>query len=454
MSILFSIIAFIVALTILISFHEFGHFWVARKMGVKVLRFSVGFGKPLWIWRDKYQTEFAFSRIPLGGYVKMLDEAEGEVPEDQLQYAFNRKSLWQRIAIVCAGPVFNIIFAILAFWLVFSIGVKSIAPVIGNVKPDSPAQQAGLVAHQEILAIDNHPTYSWRDIQLELLRHAGRSKPLAVTVKKRDERIQQTKQIDISSLRINSQQPLLLQRVGITPYIPSIPAVIAHTEANYPAVQAGLKPGDKIIAVDGKPLKDWNALRQLLQNSKDDKNIFRVERDGQQFDLTLTPKVVQEKDGSSVKIIGAISERVDWPADMIRVQRYKPWIAWWPAIKRTTDLSFMTLQFIGKMVTGQVSLRALSGPIGIAQGAGITASLGFTTYLEFLALISISLAVLNILPIPLLDGGHLLYYLVEGITGRPVSDKTKMRGIIVGLLFIVMLTCIAFLNDLSRLFGF
>lgn len=448
--IVFTIVAFIIALALLVTVHEYGHFWVARRLGVKVLRFSIGFGKPLLKWRGKQGTEYVIAVFPLGGYVKMLDEQDEEVPESERAFAFNRQSLPIKIAVVCAGPLFNILFAIFVFWMMYIIGITSTIPLLGNITPDSIAANAGLKPHQEIVSIADHKTPTWRKVSLMLLRHVGDKGPLTMTMREpRTDKINPY-QLDISQWRINERYPNPLGSLGIEPLIPNIPPVIGKVLPQLPAAKAGLHAGDRIIKVDNRSIKDWNDFVSYIKVRPQRVHAIVVKRGNMTLQFAVKPQVVTDKRGQSNAFIGVQSLPITWPEHMLRKEQYAFWYAWWPAIKQTGAVMSLSFIMLGKLVVGKISLYSMSGPVGIAIGAGRSASIGLVYYLNFLGLISVSLAILNILPIPILDGGHLLFYLIEAVRRRPLSEKIQVIGTKIGLMFLVVLMLIALYNDIIR----
>lgn len=450
-AILFSLLAFIFAMMILITVHEFGHFWVARLCGVKVLRFSIGFGKPLFCWKSRSGTEYVLAIFPLGGYVKMVDEREGPVCEDDLPYAFNRQSVKKRIAIVSAGPFFNLLFAFLTYWLMFVVGVYSIAPMIGQVEPKSIAGAAGLKANEEIIEINGKPTVNWEDVYLALMRYVGSPHKVTFTVK--NSTLTQKRQLDLSHWHLAEKDPMPLKSLGITPFQPKIPALISSVIPNEAAANAGIKPNDRIIAVNGENVDDWMKFVDVVKNHPNKTLPLIVLRNHSRVSLSLTPSLKRSETGESVGYIGAKVNPVNFPKHLLRIQHYNLFYALTPALKETGSMIGLTFIMLWKLVSGYVSLHSLSGPVGIAMGAGISASLGAASYLNFLALVSISLAVLNFLPIPVLDGGYLLYYFVEIIRGKPLSETVEMVALKVGIFLLMSLMIIAFYNDLARLLG-
>lgn len=451
MGVLHTVLALIVTLGILVTVHEYGHFWVARRCGVKVLRFSVGFGKPLYSWYDKTGTEYAIAWIPLGGYVSMLDEREGEVAEAERAFAFNRQNVWKRIAIVAAGPVANFILAILAYWLLFASGTSALAPVVGSVQPDSPAYEAGFEPRSELIAIDGEPVNSWQDAGLQLLSRVGDSGEIRIRTQEWQGFRQQEHSIPVTRWLAGVKEPNPLSALGITPYSPEVAPVIGRVLPDGAAQKAGLQAGDRIVRADGEPVADWMQWVEQVQASADQPMSLVIERDGRQQSLTLTPKLRLTDDGRRIGYIGAAAQPGEWPQGMVREVRYGIFESFVQGVSKTFSMIGLTLDSIGKMVSGLISVDNLSGPITIAQVASDSARGGFETFIGFLAYISISLGVLNLLPIPVLDGGHLLFYLVEAVTGRPVPEKAQQFGLRLGMMLLAGLMMIAFYNDIMRL---
>ncbi|EWH03446.1 RIP metalloprotease RseP [Halomonas sp. BC04] len=451
MGLIQNVLAVIVVLGLLITFHEYGHYWVARRCGVKVLRFSVGFGKPIWSRVDRNGTEFAIAAIPLGGYVKMLDEREAPVPDHQLDQAFNRKSVWQRIAIVAAGPLANFLLAIVAYWALFVAGTTTVAPVVGDVAVDSPAERGGLRSGQEIVSVEGDAVRSWDDINLRLIARIGASGELLFQARGDASEEAREYRLPVESYLVRQDPPQPLATLGITPWQPPFPARLGQVIEGEAAAQAGLQAGDEVLAVNGTPVDDWMDFVNIVRTSPGESLALDVARNGEQLSLTMVPGERELENGVSIGYVGAGVESVEWPEEYRREIRYGPVEALGQAVGRTSDMTLLTLGAIRKMLVGLISPSNLSGPITIAQVAGDTARTGLESFVSFLAYLSISLAVLNLLPIPVLDGGHLLYYFVEAVRGRPVSERTQAMGLRIGLALIATLMLMALYFDLMRL---
>ncbi len=450
-SLLTSILALIVTLGVLISFHEFGHFWVARRLGVKVLRFSVGFGKPLWLRRSPVDgTEYVIAAIPLGGYVKMLDEREEEVASDELHRAFNRQSVWRRIAIVVAGPMFNFLFAIAAYSLLFMIGVVGLKPLLGPVTPGSIAEQGGFQEGDLIVAVAERPTATSQAALLALVDLSMAEALIQVQVRDQDQRLL-SRTLDLRGHPGLAEDGDLLNNLGLTR--PALPAIIDQVSPDGAAEHAGLQAGDRILAADGVVIQGWRQWVNVVRARPEQTFSVRVQRNGETQIISLTPKALE----TEVGVIGRIGASPRVPAGYLEslqvVIRYGAFDAVLKGAVKTWDMSLFTLRMFGRMLMGQASLKNISGPITIAQYAGETASMGWSQFLTFLALVSISLGVLNLLPVPILDGGHLLYYLIEVAKGSPLSDSAQNVGQHLGIILLVMLMGLAFFNDFTRLWG-
>ncbi len=450
MSTLYMVFGLLVALGVLVTFHEFGHFWVARRCGVKVLRFSVGFGTPLLRWHDRRGTEFVIAAIPLGGYVKMLDEREGDVPSEQLDQAFNRKSVRQRIAIVAAGPIANFLLALVFFWVLAMLGSQQVRPVIGAVEAGSLAAEAGLLAGQEIVAVDGEPTTGWAAVNLQLVRRLGESGKVDLLVREDGSSVDSPRQVVLRDWLKGTEEPDPIASLGIRPWRPAVPAVLAELDPEGPAQAAGLKIGDRLLAVDNLALDDWQQLVDRVRQRPAERVVLSVERAGQRFEVSLT-LAVRGEGKARTGYLGAGVQGVEWPAEMLREVSFGPLEAVGEGFNRTWTMSILTLDSLKKMLFGELSVKNLSGPITIAKVAGASAQSGVGDFLNFLAYLSISLGVLNLLPIPVLDGGHLLFYLIEWARGRPLSDRVQGWGMQIGISLVVGVMLLALVNDLSRL---
>ncbi|GLR63675.1 RIP metalloprotease RseP [Marinospirillum insulare] len=451
MDFLHTVLALIITLGILITFHEFGHFWVARLCGVKVLRFSVGFGKPLFTWHDKQGTEYVIAALPLGGYVKMLDEREGDVPEALADQSFNRKSVGQRFAIVAAGPVANFLLAILAYWLIFIIGTQVPAPLVGKVEPDSPAALAGLKQGDEILSVDGSNTPSWQEVGLGLLSRMGETTNLTLNVRNEQDSYQRELNLKLTNFLSGQEQPDPFGNLGISPWRPELAPVLGSIQSTGAAKAAGLQAGDKVIGVNNLTITSWNGLVEQLQANPNQQIYLTIQRDAQRLEVAITPGVRVLEDGSQVGFIGAGVDVPEWPAELLREQRFGPVDSLVRASQKTAEMSWLTLNSLGKMVTGLISPSNLSGPITIARVASDSARSGWESFISFLAYVSISLGILNLLPIPVLDGGHLFFYAIEAIRRKPVTEAVQEAATRVGILMLGSLMLLAFYFDLMRL---
>ena len=450
-SLIYTVFAFVVAISVLVVVHEFGHYWVARRMGVKVLRFSVGFGKPLWTRRfGRDKTEWVVAAIPLGGYVKMLDEREGRVAKRDVARAFNRQHVSKRVAIVLAGPLFNFLFAILAYSFLYMAGIDGLRPLVGQVVENSPAQQAGFHKGDELLTVDDYKIQSWDQRRLYLYEKALDRATVRFTV--RDEnRVQQERVLDLSSLSAaDVGAGLLERRIGLFPQLPEPEPVIGSLDERGAAAQAGLKVGDRIVAIEGRPISTWVALVEVISKRAEQALLLRVERGGVTQEFRVTPQAV-ESGGQRIGRIGVGVQRPELPPEMRVLVRQTPLSAIAEGIDTTWRMSALTLKMLAKMVMLEISTETISGPLTIAQYAGASAQLGLDRFIQFLAVVSISLGVLNLLPIPILDGGHLLIYLVEGIQRKPLSETVLHWGQQVGIVLLMALMALAFYNDIMRL---
>ena len=443
--------AFVVALGILVTIHEYGHFWVARKVGVKILRFSVGFGKPIWsVRKGEDETEFVLAAIPLGGYVKMLDEREGEVPEELRHRAFNNQTLRNRAAIVLAGPVANLLFAILAYWAMYVIGISGPRPLIGEIQANSPASAAGLRAGDEIMAVNGRESMTWDNVFRSSVTAILDSSSLSLLVADGDGR-ERYVVLNLSSLSVDDlTRGEYFEKIGFEPYRVVIEPKIGRVIEGGAAALAGLRPGDIIVSANERAIGNWIEWVEYIRGSAGRLIEVGALRDGVRIKLLLLPKTFLA-DG---KKIGRIGAEVDLegiePAPM-RIERYGVLASVPRAFARTGEVISTTGKFLRKMVMGEASVESLSGPISIAHFAGQSAKLGLSRFLDFLGLVSISLGILNLLPIPLLDGGHLLYYLLEFALRRPVPESVQLLGQQIGLVFLLGLMGLAVYNDIMRM---
>ncbi|MFN6262546.1 MAG: sigma E protease regulator RseP [Chromatiaceae bacterium] len=446
---MWNLLSFVVALGLLVTVHEYGHFWVARKNGILVQRFSIGFGKTLLSWRDRHGTEFVIAAIPLGGYVRMLDGRVDPVLPQHADLAFDSKTVPQRMAVIAAGPAANFLFAIFALMLMYLIGVPSLRPVVAQVTPDSIAAKAYL-PNQQIIAVNGESVQDWQGVQLLLLEQIGRD---SVTLTMADDSNSPGADVklDLTSWQFDPERDSVFGSLGMVPVQAKPLLDVGSVQPNSPAAAAGLQLHDKLRVLDGVALTDWASMVTIIQNNPGKALSLLVERDGQPVTLTVTPASQLTPDGFHQGFLG-VSPKVQ-PVDpqFIQQVQYGPIEAVWQGIQKTWQLVRLSFSMVGKLLLGDVSVKHLSGPIAIAQGAGSSADLGLIAFLSFLALISVNLGVVNLLPLPILDGGHLMYLVVELIRGRPVSEKAQETGFKIGAFVLLMLMGIALLNDISRL---
>jgi regulator of sigma E protease len=440
-----SVFWLLVTLGVLVTFHEFGHYWVARRCGVKVLRFSVGFGRAVWKRIGRDGTEYQVAAIPLGGYVKMLDAREGEVDPALRHQEFTAQPIWKRIAIVAAGPGFNVIFTIVAFWLMFVLGRTDYAPIV-TAAPQSLAAQAGIRPGDRLLTVGGEPVASWSGSYDALVNALLGRTPLALTVRGADG-AQRALVLPLNRLPAGEDLGQYLDKLGLQLAPP--PPVAATVEPGDPAALAGLQAGDRILRINGTPIKDdFNDIGTQVKAAaaKSPRLAVDVQRNGKPMSFTVVAQLKSERGQPAQWIIGITS-----PAAETAIQHYGPAKALAESVALTWQRTTDTFSMVGKMVTGQASTKNISGVIGIAQVANAAAQMGLDRFLEFLGLVSLSLAIINLLPIPVLDGGHLLYYLIELIKGSPVSERTMIAGQYVGIALLFTLMGLAFYNDIHRI---
>jgi regulator of sigma E protease len=446
-----SLFFFIVALGVLITVHEYGHFAVARAMGVKVLRFSIGFGPGLLRW-VRGETEYVLAAVPLGGYVRMLDEREGPVAEEDLERAFNRKGLGARSAVVVAGPLANLLFAIAALWVMFMVGITDLRPILGDVRPGSLAARSGLVTGMEIVAVDGVEQRTWSGVLEQLLKHLIHGTDVPLTLHTQGGAVVD-RTLNLGGLSVDDTgKGQLLKLLGIEKPWPVLPPVVGKLLPGEPAERAGFREGDRILTADLTEIVDWHAFVNYVQGRPGKEIVVAVERGGKRLEIAVTPKPMADDPKSGRIGAGNLpppEDKVERPP--LAKESFGPVAAFGRALAKTWDVSTMSLSVLGKMLIGQVSVQNLSGPLSIAQYAGQYADIGLAAFLEFLAVISISLFILNLLPVPVLDGGHLLYYCIEMFQRRPLSERAQMLGQQVGVAMLLGLMGIALYNDIIRL---
>ncbi|MDH1899124.1 sigma E protease regulator RseP [Aeromonas caviae] len=446
---LWNIGAFIVALGLLVAVHEFGHFWVARRCGVKVERFSIGFGKAIWRRLGKDGTEYVLALIPLGGYVKMLDGRVDELKPGEEAQAFNHKSVWARMAIVAAGPMANFVFALFAFWLMFMIGVPSVKPVVGEVRPASIVAEAGILPGMEIVGVGGEETGDWESVTYALISHLG-DDSVQLKLKAANTSYAVDKTLQLAGWKFDPDKESPIGSLGIVPLGGKVLPVVEAVVPSSASEKAGLQIGDRIKGVDGEAITEWAQFVERVQQSPAQQLQVTVERGGSEMTLTLTPDGKKVK-GQLVGFVGLSPQLVPLPDEYRTLLQYGPLQALWHGVQKTWSLITLTFDMIGKLIGGIVSLDNLSGPISIAKGAGSSADYGLVYFLGFLALISVNLGIINLFPLPVLDGGHLVYFLIEAITGKPVSEKIQEVGFRIGAAILMLLMGIALFNDFARL---
>ena len=456
-TVLISILSFIVAISIIVTIHEYGHYIVARKLGVKVLRFSVGFGRAIYTYvSPRSGIEYVIAALPLGGYVKMLDEREGNVSPEEKHLAFTQKSVYRRFAIVVAGPTFNFILAVIAYLCMFSVGVQGVKPEIGQVAQSSLAHEAGLLPGDEIIKVNEQAVETWEQASLAMIDEALKTGVVRVQKRSVDEQVS-TVPLDLRNTSALLDEGALLDKIGLQPWRPKLAPVLGELLPDGAAKSQGLRSGDEILEYAGQAVDDWTSWVEIVQSSPEQSLDLIVLREQEEVNITITPHA-EEFEG---RIIGKIGAGPQVDKELIEEQvaphrvtvKYGLFEALQKGAVKTLDMSVLTVKLLGKLITGEASLKNISGPISIAEYAGISAQLGLATFLSTLAIISISIGILNLLPIPILDGGHLMYYLVEMVKGSPVSDIVQGYGQRIGLLMLAGLMSLAFYNDIQRLFG-
>lgn len=446
-SFFWDLFAFIIALGILITVHEFGHFWVARRCGVWVERFSIGFGPALWKRKDRQGTEYVVALIPLGGYVKMLDSRVMPVEKSREKQAFNHKTLGQRSLIIAAGPVANFLLAIIAYWIVFQCGIPGIKPVTSQIIAGSIADQAKIVPGMELKAIDGIETDDWDEVRMALISKIG-DKSITITVAPFGLDKTQQKVLSISQWQFDPEKQDPVRSLGIVAKLPKIATVLQKVQQNSPASKVGLMADDQISMVNGQPLTDWQTFADLVKHNPGKKISLQIHRAGKSMDITLIPATAGN---SKQGFVGVVPRVEQLGSEYLTVRHYGPLKAFSEATIKTWQLIKLTTKMFVKLITGNIKLNNLSGPVSIAQGAGASAQYGLIYYLMFIALISVNLGIVNLLPLPVLDGGHLLFLLIEKIKGRPVSERAQDLGYRIGAVVLMLLMVLALFNDFSRL---
>ena len=442
MSFLWSLGSFLITISVLVAIHEYGHFWAARKCGVKVLRFSIGFGRVIWHRIDKQGTEFALSLIPLGGYVKMLDGRAEEVPVELKSQAFDQKPVRQRAFIIAAGPLANFLFAIAAYWVIYSIGIPTIKPVIENVTPNSIAAQARIEPNSQVIAIDGENTSDWETINMLLAAKLG-DKQVEISVSPLGSGVTQEKQLNLSGWKFDPEKETAFESLGMNPVRAKVDMTLSKVVNNSPAQQAGLMVGDKIL-MDNLSAFSWQDFVKQVEQGQAFK--IKIERDGQIFDKTLQPEQKEDR-----WFVGVSPTFLNVGEQYRTELKYGILDALSKGVEKTAQLSWLTIKVIGKLFSGDISLTNLSGPISIAKGAGVSSGIGFVYFLNFMALISVNLGIMNLFPLPVLDGGHLVFLAAEGIKGTPVSERVQNLSYRVGAALLLTLMVFALFNDFLRL---
>lgn len=450
MSYAYTLLVTLATLGVLVTIHEWGHFFVARRCGVRVLRFSIGFGTPLFRWQDRLGTEYAIAWLPFGGYVKMLDEREGPVDVADQPCSFNRQPVSRRMAISAAGPVANLLLAVVVLWAVYLGGVRGLAPVIDEVEPGSLAEHAGLEAGQEVVEVDGEPTPTWAQFDWQLLRRIGDSGKMVIGLRYPGSDLVYQSTVEIDQWMAEGDTPAPHKALGIKLRVPELPSIVESITPGSPAQAAGFKPGDRVLQADGHDVQSWDKWVDYVRARPGQPIAVQVERGQESLSLQVTPAAVHDENGNTTGQVG-MGVHPEWPAELLREYHYSPVTAWRPAVVDCWHYTTLTLDSLHKMLVGMLSPRHLSGPVTIAKVAGSSARAGWQAYLEFLAMLSVSLAVINLLPVPVLDGGHLLLYGLEGIMGRPVPERLQQWAFQLGVSIIIGITILALFNDLSRL---
>lgn len=450
LSIIIAIVGILLTILFVIGTHEAAHFYVARLLGVKVLRFSIGFGKVLWRHVDKHQTEYVLSLIPLGGYVKMLDENEAPVPQAFLSRAFNRQPFYKKFLIVLAGPACNLLCALLLYWFIFMIGITTVRPIIGTVTPGSIAAHAGLRAQTEIIEVDHDDVSGWLAVLLRLVTHLGDDSQLQIITRDINNQQLKTHQLNLKNWQLDGLNPDPLLSIGIKPYQPNIPLIIGMINPNAPAQHSGLRVGDKLIAINQQTMNSWEQISQFIATHPQQTLQFKILRKGKQLIIPVMTGTQKHLFHSQTGYLG-IGPKVVWPPELLHKIQYGPVDAIGAAYKEVHDFVYFNFVLFGKMISGKLSLQSLGGPITIFESAGDALNYGFLPFLGFLAFLSIAIGVINLLPIPGLDGGHLFIQIIEAIIQKPIPEKILLLLYRLGFLLIFFFLFQAIMNDVLRL---
>lgn len=451
MSLVIAILAAILAIFSVVIVHEYGHFLMARLMGVRVLRFSIGFGKALWSRTSKKGTEFVIAILPLGGYVKMLGEGDDAPPEDLIRYAYNHKPVYARMAIILAGPLMNFLFAIFLFWIIFLAGVTHIKPVVGQVAPQSIAAQGGLKAGDAIEKIDGRKTNSWQRVVMAIIARMGDKGHMHVIVKPKESTRSKTLFLPLNNWVIKKRRPDFFKSIGVVPFRPKFPTVIDEVLRNSPAQKGGLRKGDKVVAINGEKKEDMLAVIQIIKMHPGENVRLTILRHGKQRTLTIRTGVEKQK-GERVGYLGFMVKAPAWPPSMVAKEDFSVLTAWVPAVEQTWMLTSFNVVVLAKMIIGKISVYTLGGPISIFHTAGKASRHNYRVYIGFIAFISVALGFINLLPIPGLDGGHFVFQLIEAVFRRPVPERIQVVCFKIGILLLILLMLQATFNDLNRLF--
>lgn len=439
--------SFVITLGILVAFHEFGHFWVARRCGIKVLTFSVGFGKPLFQRKGKDGTVYQLGVIPLGGYVRMLDERIDSVAPEERHVSFNAQSVYKRFAVVAAGPVANFVLAVAVLWLMFGLGVPTVKPIIGDVKENSIASAAGIERGSEILAIDTIEAYDWQQVQLGLMSAIG-NQNAQITLKQPSGNTV-TETLNLNDWQFDPETESTFGSLGISVYQPTVYTELDSVQPDSPAAASGLQVGDTITHIDQKAIGSWSEIRQVIADSADETRVFTVQRDQgvQQISVHIGER---ESQNGVIGYLGVVPVTEPLPDDYVFTHQYAFFESFVQGAEKTWELMVVSVKMIGKLLTGDVSVKNLAGPLSIAEGAGVSASNGFVYFLSFLALLSVNLGIINLLPLPVLDGGHLMFYSIEWLRGKPVSERVQDVCYRIGGVLVFALMALAISNDIAR----